>query len=79
MTPSDPKCLLLALNDMKLTGSFSFESPHLASLLELPSLKAVCVIRQTCGFQWLDYPLGISATYFPSSTVPKQIEPAGQG
>ena len=78
MTPSDPECHPLARDDAKLTD---VRLDHLApkAHIQLYSSQFEAAIRRTRGFQWLDYPPGIGATYFLSSTVPKQTRPAGRG
>lgn len=87
MTSSDPECRLLAGGDLKLTDvrldHFSSDGPHSASPRQPPSFEAVGVTRQTRGggrdVRLASYQRGIGATYFLSSTVPKQTQPAGQG
>lgn len=67
-TPTDVRCDRLALKVQIWLYCLNF-----------PTWISSAAVTQTQGIQGFDFLLGISATYFLSSAVPKQTEPAGQG
>lgn len=78
MASSDPECCRGWCKANRCRAR-SLDSGPPFGLAWTPQLEAACVIRQTRGLPAARYPLGIRATYFPSSAVPKQTQPAGQG